>query len=221
MQNIELGELDCMSEDSVMLKLHVSVQFQYEKDALIPIILEQFNADDNYKNALRANMRSTILNTCLQYTAIEYYEMRSSVDSTMSANLKLAINPKIGSSIQYFQLLDIKYPDEYMDILHRKQNIRQNLVTAENDRNTAIINANTNKKESSVNANINLINANNIANMTNYNAVVQQSITLANWHTRSSYYKSIVNQMGLTIPQLLNYIKADVTRSSTLYSSNN
>lgn len=218
-QNIEVGELNCMTRDSVMLNLHVATQFQYDSSkSLIPIVLKQFGGDKPHKKMLAANIRSTILNTCLLYDAIEYYEMRAKVDISIQQNLALSVTPMIGSIVTQFQLLDIKYPDKYNEALHEKQKIHQALLTAQNDRNTELINANTNKKESIVNANINIINANNIANMTNYNADVQSSMILADYNTRGDYYLNIKNSLGLSSQQLLAYMKADVLRNSKIYS---
>jgi regulator of protease activity HflC (stomatin/prohibitin superfamily) len=220
MQNIEVGELDCMTGDSVMIKLHVAVQFQYDSSkSLVPIVLKDFGGDSSHKDMLRANIRSTILNTCLQFDAIEYYEMRSKADSAMYQNLEQSITSDLGSAVRFFQLLDIKYPDDYMEALHKKQNIHQALMTAQNDRNTEIINANTNLKESTVNANINIINANNMANITNYNADVQEEMIFADWNAKADYYLNIKTAMHLDTTQLLNYMKDDVIRSSQVYSS--
>lgn len=218
MQNIEVGELDCMTGDSVMLKLHVAIQFQYDTSkSLVPIVLKEFGGDSQHKDMLKANIRSTILNTCLQFEAIEYYEMRAKADNTMRQNLEQSINSNLGSDVKFFQLLDIKYPDDYMNALHDKQNVHQALMTAQNDRNTEIINANTQLKENGVDANINLINAHNTANITDYNAIIQESMILADWDAKTNYYLNIKTSMKLTNQQLLNYMKDDVRKSSTIY----
>lgn len=218
MQNIEVGELDCMTGDSVMLKLHVAVQFQYDSSqSLVPIVLKQFGGDLHHKDMLKANIRSTILNTCLQFDTIEYYEMRAKADDTMRQNLEQSINSKLGSTVKFFQLLDIKYPDDYMTALHDKQNVHQALMTAQNDRNTEIINANTQLKENAVSSNINRIIAHNTANITNYNAGIQESMILADWQAKADYYLNIKNSVKLTNTQLLNYMKDDVRKSSKIY----
>jgi hypothetical protein len=165
-------------------------------------------------------MKSTILGSCLQFTALEYYEKRASVDAAMFDNLMLAINEKtMGSTVEYFQLVDITYPSTYMDILHQKQNTAQMLITAQNNRNTAIINANTQLMEAQRTAGINLINAQNIYNITVFNADTQKKAILSQWNSRANAYKNIVSDLGLTPDRLIDYIKADVVRTSPLVSS--
>jgi regulator of protease activity HflC (stomatin/prohibitin superfamily) len=221
LQNIELGELQCMSADSVMLKIHVAIQYKLSRESLIPIILKQFDNNDVYVDFLHALLRSAVLNSCLDFSAIEYYEERTKVDLTMFNNLILEINDiNIGASVEYFQLVDITYPPEYQTSLHDKQNIKQELITAENNRKTDIINANTFLKESKINAQINIINAYNVANITTYNAIVQYDIIINKWTTCSTYYLNIVQNLNLSTDDLLNYINADLKQSSNkLYQS--
>lgn len=215
MQNIELGELGCLTGDEVLLEIHVAVQFQYSIDGLIPIILKKFDTDHKYKTFLSAAMKSAILNSCLKFTALEYYEKRATVDSAMFTNLMDSINEEtMGSTVEYFQLVDIKYPYVYSNILHEKQNIAQNLITAQNNRNTEIINANTAQFEATRTAGINLINAQNMYNITVFNAITQKNAVLTQWSNRANAYKHIMTDLNLTPDQLVTYLKADVVRTS-------
>lgn len=221
LQNIELGELTCMTQDEVLVDLFVATQFQYDMDSIIPIILKKFGNDHRYQIFLSSIMKSSILNTCLQFTALDYYEKRAMVDSHMFNNLVHEINNQgLGSTVEYFQLVTIEYPLAYIDVLHKKQNIKQDLITAENNRKTAIIDADTNKLEMERVANINLINAYNKYNITMYNANEQQNAILDQWNNRKATYESIMKSLGLTVPQLVQYIKADIVRTtSSVFSS--
>jgi hypothetical protein len=215
-QTFNIDGLECLTGDEVLLNIHVLVRYQYARDALIPIILKTFDTDAKYKTFLNAAIRSTILNSCLEFTALEYYEKRAFVDSAMFDNLMSTINQQtIGSSVEYFQLVDIRYPDDYNNILHQKQNIAQGLITAQNNRNTAIINANTIQMEAQRTAGINIINAQNIYNITIFNAETQKQAILLQWSHRADAFKHIMIDLNYTPDQLVDYIKADVVRTST------
>lgn len=216
MQNIELGELECLTGDEVLLQIHVAIQFQYIRDLLIPIVLKKFDTDKKFKTFLNAIMKSTILNSCLEFTALEYYEKRASVDATMFDNLMDAVSEKtMGATIEYFQLIDITYPETYIDILHQKQNTAQMLITAENNRNTEIINANTKQMEAKRTADINIINAMNIYNITVFSAEMQRKAILSQWQNRADGYKNIISNLALSTDQFIDYLKADVVRTSS------
>lgn len=221
LQGIELGDLECLTRDEVMLSIHVSTQFQYIKDQIIPVILKQFDDDDKYKDFLWASMRSSILGTCLEFTALEYYEERTNVDTKIYTDLIANINGKnMGSTIEFFQLVDIKYPQSYIDILHEKQNVKQDLITAENNRATALINANTALMEAERQAKVNIVNAQNYYDMTVYSAKAQESATTDLWNNRAITYSNVVSDLNLTPQLLIEYVKSDVARtSSSLYSN--
>jgi regulator of protease activity HflC (stomatin/prohibitin superfamily) len=217
LQSIELGEMDCLTKDEVLIDLHVATQFQYNSEDLIPFVLLKFESDHKYKIFIASIMRSIILNTCLQFTALQYYEKRALVDLAMYKNLVDTINSRgFGFTVEYFQLVDIQYPKEYMDILHEKQNIKQNLVTAENHRTSSLIAATTAKLEAERTASINLINARNTYNITIYKAETQRNAIVSQWINRGHAFQSIMTDLHLTVPELIAYLKADVVRSSNL-----
>jgi regulator of protease activity HflC (stomatin/prohibitin superfamily) len=218
-QSIELGEIDCLTKDEVLIDIEVSAQFQYIKDDLIPYVMKQFGDDEHYKDFLVSIMRSTILNSCLEFTALDYYEMRTVVDAEMFKSLVRAMNTGLGCTIEYFQLVDIKYPSEYISTLHKKQNIKQDLITAENHRSTEVIGATTTKLEAQRTANINLINAYNARNITMYSATTQRQAIVSQWVNRGSYFKHVMHDLKLSFSQFIEYLKSDVVRSSHIYSS--
>lgn len=220
LQNIELGELTCMTQDEVLVDLFVATQFQYNKESIIPVILKKFRNDRQYQIFLSSIMKSSILNTCLEFTALDYYEKRAAVDAKMFSDLIQEINNKgLGSTVEYFQLVTIEYPPAYIDVLHKKQNIKQNLVTAENNRKTDLIDANTNKLEMERVANINLINAYNSYNITIFNGHEQKEAILDKWKNRMVAYKSIVDSLHLSVSQFITYMRADIVRTSSVFSS--
>ena len=93
------------------------------------------------------------------------------------------------------------------------------MVTAENNTKTDIIDANTNKLEMERVGNINLINAYNGYNITLYNAQEQREAILDKWKNRMVAYKSIMDNMHLSVPQLITYLRADIVRTSPVFSS--
>ena len=220
LRNLELGRTDCLTRDEVLVDLTVALQYQYDEKQLIPFILETFGTEKKYVEFLTGSARSIILNTCLEFTALEYYEIRSVIDSEMFSNLNENINKKhMGCTIEYFQLVDIKYPKEYITILHDKQNIKQDLITAENHRSTEEIRARTTLLEAQRTASINLINAHNVYNMTLYDAQTQKEALITQWKSRAIAFNNIMSDLELSYPRFIEYLKSDVVRTSQLFTS--
>lgn len=221
LQSIELGNLNCLTRDEVMLQIHASIQFEYIKNQIIPTILKKFKNDKEYKNFLQATTESSILESCLKFTALEYYEERANVDSSMYDDLVANVNNKnIGSTIEFFQLVDISYPPAYIDILHQKQNTIQDLITAENNRATEIVNANTNFIETTRQVKINLINAQNYYDMIIHLAKAEEYSITNQWDNRNEMFKNIINDLNLSSDMLIEYIKSEILRNSNNVYSN-
>lgn len=220
LQNLDLGKTDCLTRDEVLVDLTVALQYQYHEKQLVPFILETFGTEAKYIEFLIGTARSIILNTCLEFTALEYYEIRSAIDAEMFSNLIKNINDKhFGCTIEYFQLVDIQYPPDYITILHEKQNVKQDLITAENHRSTEEIGARTTLLEARRTASINLINAHNVYNMTLYDAQTQKEAILALWKSRAISFNNIISDLGLSYPHFIEYLKSDVVRTSQLFTS--
>ena len=210
LQNIELDGLDCMSKDKVILKLNIMMQIQYYPEYLISTIMLDYNNDDNYKKLIKSIVTSTILNTCLKWNVEQYYMDRSQIDNSMYNSLIKNVNQTtIQTQIVFFQLIDIKFPSQYSDLIKEKQNIDQNKQTALNERTNQLTQAQTqiiiNKKL----AQINLINANMTSNIKLNKADSVSNQIKQFWNYRTNYLVQVVLTLGLNNIQLIDYLKQE------------
>lgn len=210
LQNIEVDGLECMTRDKVILKLHVILQIQYYSESLKNIILTQYSEDSNYKDLINSLTYSTILNSCLYWSVEQYYMDRSKIDNMMFNQLMSNINiSSIGSQVIFFQLVDIKFPDSYSELIKEKQNIEQNKQTALNDRTNKITQAQTEIIVSKKNAQINLINANMTSNIILNKANLMKEQIINFWNYRTNYLNQVSNELKLNCVELLNYLKQE------------
>lgn len=220
MLNKDLSDLELLTKDKIKIVAHVSIQYQYEKDKLISIVLSQFGNNEKYLEYLESLMRSEIFNSFLKFYAIDFYENRSVVNNKLRDDLILFFDEhNIGSSIKFVQLIDINLPEEYIDIQHEKQNARQGLQTTKNNKETEIIKANTYKLESLKNCDVILMNAKNYENGTLYNAEQNKEIIDVKWKTKTNVYKELSNKINLGSEDILNFIKSEIVSTSKIYSS--
>lgn len=210
LQNIELDSLECMTKDKVILKLHVILQIQYYPETLKNTLLKQYSSDSNYRELINSIAYSTILNSCLFWSVEQYYMERSQIDNMMFNQLTKNINKStIQTQVIFFQLVDIKFPESYSDLIKEKQNIEQNKQTALNDRKNKITQVQTEIIVNKKNAQINLINANMSSNIiiNKANLINEQIITF--WKLRTNYLYQVSNELTLNSIDLLNYIKQE------------
>ena len=215
--------IECLTNDKVLIGIDFSLQYEYNKESLIPIILKKFKSDEKYKNFISNLMISSIMNTCLSFTAEQYYVERSIIDKKMSNNLLKNINDNdLGLDIQNFQLINIKFPSNFSYVIQQKQNIQQYILTATNNRQSDITNANTILLQADRTAKISIINANNTALININKATTDANIQNELWIQRTYAYSNIVKSLGLNTSQLIDYIKSDIMRNSNnLITSNN
>lgn len=216
LQNIELYNLECMSADKVILNLTIFMQIQYYPEYLIPVILEKYGSDANYKKLINSVAQSTILNTCLNWNVEQYYMDRSKIDESMRKELWQNINKTtIQSQVIFFQLVNIKFPDSYSDLIKEKQNIDQNKQTALNDRTNKLTQIQTQIIINQKNAQINLVNANMTSNINLNNALAQIEQIKNYWNLRTDYLASVANELNLNSSQLLDWIKQEKISGTT------
>ncbi len=207
--------LTCLTNDKVLVTLDVAMQFQYDKDALIDTILLEFNGKHNYNKFIENRATSSIMDTCLQYNAEDYYTERGAIDIQMYNNLVGVINNQsIGAKVEFFQLVNIAFPSEFSNAIEEKQTVQQEALTASNTRQSILTNANTALLEAQRTAAITLINANNTAlinvNKANANARAQEEL----WEKRAYTYGYTANLLGLNGTEMIDYIENDNIKNS-------
>ena len=199
-----------MTKDKVILKLHVILQIQYYSESLKNTILQQYSDDSNYKNLINSVIYSTVLNSCLYWNVEQYYMERSKIDNMMFNQLTSNINiSNIGTQVIFFQLVDIKFPDSYSNLIKEKQNIEQNKQTALNDRTNKITQVQTEIIISKKNAQINLLNANMSSNIILNKANLMKEQIVNFWSYRTNYLCQVANELKLNPTELLNYLKQE------------
>lgn len=213
-QLLEYDPLECMSYDQLILSLTISLQFQYAESAIMPIILMQFDTEDNFKNFLIGKIADSIISTCGNYTAEDYYSIRGSIETTMYNSVISQVNMlNIGLDIIFLQLKNIDFPDDFATAITTKQLIEQQTVTQLNSRTSQLITANTTYLSSLQTANIILISANNTAEINIQQAHINEQIIINQWAQRAIAYNSIKQNLGLNASSLINYLEYEIIRN--------
>ena len=216
LQDLNLGTLTCLTQDKVLVELEINMQIQYEKDALIPIILKQFGADAAFADFLSSLATSSILNTCLEFNTEDYYLKRADIDLTMGSNINQVINiSTVGTSLVFFQLINIEFPAPYAALILQKQTSQQLETTLSNNRQSQITNAETALFVANNTANIKIINAKQQAATVLNQAYTTQAVVNAFWLNRANSYAAIMNNFNYNnVSQLVDYINSETMRGS-------
>lgn len=217
------ARLTCLTKDKVLVTLDVAMQYQYDKSQLIETVLKKFDGKDNYNTFITNRATSSILDACLKYNAEEYYTIRGSIDIAMYDELVAVINnDNIGAKVEFFQLVNIEFPQEFSDAIVQKQTVQQEALTATNNRQSILTNAQTALYEAQRTAAITLINANNTALININKAYADAGAQEQLWINRAFAYNYTLSIMGLNGSSIIDYIESDnVKKSSVLVTSVN
>lgn len=214
LQNLDIGDIFCMSHDKIILELDVAIQYELDQHSLISFILKQYGDIDTYIYFLQQVAKSTISNVCTGFDAEQYYNQRSLIDQAMFNQLRVDINDTIGATIEFFQLVNIVFPEQYAAIIVEKQNIQQNINTALNQRDSSIISANTTLFQAQLNAEAIVTNANYTASVNLNRAFAFQNITITQWNQRASAFRSIKDRLNLNQTEFIGYLESELMRSA-------
>lgn len=216
LQDLTLGDLVCLTNDKVEVTLQINMQVQYHEESLIPIILKEFGNNGDYRELLSSLATSSILNTCLQFEAEDYYSKRAEIDAAMSSDLEKVINiTTVGTDFEFLQLQDISFPPEYSALILEKQTTEQLERTLINDRQNQLTIANTNLFVANNTANIKYIQANQQASTILNEAYTTEQVVIAFWSNRAEVYESVMNNIGFNASELVEYIKSESMRKSS------
>jgi len=215
LKDVDIDQINCITKDKIVISLTISAQYQYNQNDLIPIVLQQFDNAVTFELFLDNIVSNIILRQCGLYNAENYYTDRGNIYNNMYDALLFEINNNtFGSTIEFFQLKNIDFPDSFALAITTKQLTIQNKITTLNDRATQLINANTTLMQSQRYADVAIINATTKSNININQADISYNITLNQWIQRANTLNTIKTNLALNNTQLLDYLKSEIIRIS-------
>jgi len=216
----KLATFDCLSNDKVKINIDMSIQYQIMIDEIVNIFM-LFDTDENYVSFLNMIVSSSISNICSQYTAEQFYNIRSIIDSVIQQNLiDIFKSTYVMATLEQYQLINIDFPTEYINAISAKQNTQQKINTALNQRNSSITNAQTKItlmeqsalviiNNATLKSQININNANNIYN-----------ITFTKLKSQADGYFTTMTNLGINGSELIKYIETTLYQTKSIFIKN-
>lgn len=202
-------DLTCLSSDRVELDLSISLQYELVEDDLIRVILRQFGSNGVHNKFLVGRILSSVSESCLKFTAEDYFNIRETINDEMLAGLVSNINDEdLGTLVQFFQLVNIQFPTEFSALIEEKQRVEQTGDTELNNRQSVLTDANTALLEAQVAADITLLNANNTAVINLNRATTDANAQKALWDGRAFAYGDAASTLGFNSTDMILYIQS-------------
>lgn len=211
-----VDNVSCITKDKVNIFLFLSIQFQYLKDYIVDGIMKQFKDKETFDNFLDFKLTSSIISSCSNFTADDFYTSSSRVEATFYSNCFKSIqDSNIGVSLIFLQLQDYQFPQLFNDSTTRKLAIAQSEITELNNRQSQIVQSQTDLLLKQAQANRILTNATNTARSNINRALNDAQVIQQQWLNKAQGYLQIKQELNFTDDQLLNFIRTELLASST------
>lgn len=212
--------VNCITADGLLISLEVIIQYQYNRDQIIPVIWYSFNDEVTYTDFLTKTIYGIIYEDCAFFFANDYYSKRNIIENKLYENV-IALFNKNESGITVFnvQLKNIIFPAAFVDIISTKQHLVQEIQTQYNNRTSLLINANTTYIQAEQQSQITIINANNEANLIEKNANITADNINYKFEKMKDYFSNVKTNFNFKPSELIDYIYSTYAKSGSVYAN--
>lgn len=132
----------CNSKDGVRIQLLVTFQY-LPRETSIYDLTKLYEDDEGYKSVLKKHARSAIRNSCAIFTTQEFQTKRAQVQLDIYDRLLVRLGKYMETDVIDVQLSNIQRPREYEAEVDAKEQARNDIDQAENERDQALTRAKT------------------------------------------------------------------------------
>lgn len=134
--------VDCNSKDGVRIQLLVTFQYLPREKSIFDLT-KLYEDDEGYKSVLKKHARSAIRNSCAAFTTQEFQTKRAQVQLDIYDRLLARLGVYMETDVIDVQLSNIQRPREYEAEVDAKEQARNDIDQAENERDQALTRAKT------------------------------------------------------------------------------
>ena len=212
---INIDNLTCQTYNGITIKINSEVTFTLSKDKLI-YIFENFGKYKAYKQHIHKSIVTELRNSCTEFQATDFPNIRSTIEQTMESKLKTFFeNDGSVVLVTRVQLKNYSFPSSLNNAITNKQKALQGIDNALNKRKGEITKAETRYGTALIQAETIDIQADvekqKILNEANAEANGIQAL----WDNRKTVYKLNKDAFGQTADEFVeSYLKGSVLRNA-------
>eukprot|EP01084_Bolivina_argentea_P060779 111055_1 len=195
--------LTCLTSDGIEVVLEVDVQYQLPKNQVYNAYYD-FGTERNTERYLFLVMTDSVRDVCGNYTAKEYYEDRMAIQNTLEDTLVIDVrNSNAYYNITATVLAAYDFPDPLEDSIKDKRAAENDIAIAENEREGALVEANTVLLTAKIEAEKIAIDAQAEEDSILAEADAQSEAIQSIWINRYSVYNDIIAAMNITVDRFV------------------
>lgn len=174
-QEIDM-ELKCNSADAIQIDLTLDFLFIPMSEHIRALTLRYIDFE-GYQRVVYSVSRSSVRNSCGDFSALEFQTMRDDVQKDMESRVRKDLKDFLFTTVLTLNLRNIERPHQYQFAVNAREAARADISLAEKETEQELTKANTILQESRVNANKTIDSAETQADI--MKAEAEQEIKLA------------------------------------------
>jgi len=207
--------VSCITQDKIDITLFLAIQFQYLKEYIVPGIMKQFSGEQIFDDHVDYKLTSSIISTCSNFTADDFYTRSSIVEGALYANCYATIQQSnLGITLIFLQLKSYQFPSAFHNATTRKLAIAQSEITQLNNRTSQLVVAKTQALVAQQQANMIITNATAIASANIFKANTDADIIKQQWDNKAKGYLQVKTALNLTEDEFLLFLQNDLIGAS-------
>lgn len=208
----DLEAQTCVSKDGLRVGFSVSFQYQMPAEWIVPAVVK-YRDFHGWARIVRSAGNSAIHHSCSAFQVSEFQKQRGVIQSTMEDNLRLKLEGPAGDGFGgvyaraiSLQLKELVLPDDYQSAVAEKQEAEEDITLAKNQRTQETTKARTQLLAAKEEARKIFDTANNDANVTLTEALLQAEETAFAFETEATVLVGVKQSLGLTVSGMLSFM---------------
>lgn len=211
----DFDDITCVSRDGILVKFHVTFQYQMSAENMLPVILK-YRDVYKWREIVEQGGLSAMHHSCADFFIADFQNKRGEIQGRMFENLKQVLegdsdDSESSSEGVYavaisVQLRNLELPDEYSTAVEEKQAAEEDIALAIAQRKQNITKAQTELKKSKEEARIILDTAKNEAEVLLTEAYLKANETAFSFEKETETIVEVKKSLNLTTEGVLSHL---------------
>jgi len=203
-KTLEYVDEQCVSKDGILVKIKLDVQYLVDQGR-VPELVARYSTNEKHVEILFWAIQSAVHNTCSQFLITEFQEERGRVQDSLLAKSQEKAESMMTQVIDV-QLKNIDIPAEYTMAIESKEQAREDINLAYNERAQLVYEGERRQQESEQDILIMMLNANKTRDVILAHATSKGEAAENRLRKEASAYKGVQQELGLDTPGLISYL---------------
>lgn len=202
----------CNSKDAIVIQIEADFLFVPITEKTLALT-KRYKDWESYLEVVTLSARSSVRNSCGDFTALEFQTRRDEVQRDMTKKVGLDLESMLSATVLTLNLRNIERPWEYAEAVNARESARADIDLANEQRKQEMTKATTLELNSFLEANKTLNTASTLADVQLAFSESQYNGTMDRWATYARVLSLAQQTHNLTVKGVLAYLSNELIGS--------